>query len=312
MPSGFRAVSAAAIAVSIQMSDMPAGAETAPVGWQVLGTGWLATNDAIGDGEDRWRSAGVSLGIVTGPGWDGHLPDTPGEILEYRFLAEVIAPSNLVTPDPADRRYAGVLSAGLHSHFALGRSEARFGADLVAVGPQTGMAALHEGLHDLFGLGAIDPDAHRLENAVHPTVSAELGLPVPLGRQTVLRPFADARHGDETFLRVGADLTVGAATAGGLWLRDPVTGHRVAAIRGAGAQGLYGTLGADIAALGNSEWLPEGGAAVADDSRTRLRVGLGYAGVRAEGFYGLTWLSPEFEGQGEGQVVGSVTLKLQF
>ena len=312
MPAGFRAVSAAAIAILIQMIDAPAGAETAQGGWQVLGTGWLATNDAIGDGADRWRSAGLGLGIVTGPGWAGHLPDRPGEILEYRFLTEVIAPANLVAPDPADRRYAGVLSAGLHSHFALGRSEARIGADLAAVGPQTGVAALHEGLHDLFGLGAINPDAHRLENAVHPTVSAELGLPVTLGGQAVLRPFADARHGDETFLRVGADLTLGACGADGRGLRDTITGHRVAAIRGAGAGGIYGTFGADVAALAGSAWLPEGGAAVASDSRTRLRAGLGYAGDRAEGFYGLTWLSREFEGQGEGQVVGSVTVKLRF
>lgn len=313
MPSGSSAARTAAFLLFCLVLTKPALAEPAPARSEVLGHGWMLSNDAIGDGQDRWRSVGLSYGAVTGPGWSGRLPTRAGEILEYRFLTEVIAPANLVAPDPADRRYAGILSAGLHSHFALGQAEARIGADLVAVGPQTGIARLHEGLHDIFGLDAIDPDAHRLEDAVHPTLSAEIGWPVALGGGVLLRPFADARYGDEDFLRVGADLALGAVDGQALWLRDPITGQRhVAVASGGGRQGMFVTLGADVAAVAGSEWLPEGGAAVARDSRTRLRAGLGYAGNRMDGFYGLTWLSEEFEGQDDGQVVGSVTLKLRF
>jgi len=313
MPSGSSAVRAAAVLLCNLVLTTAALAEPEPPRSQVLGRGWMLGNDALGDGQDRWRSVGFSHSAVTGPGWTGHLPERAGEILEYRFLAEVIAPANLVAPDPADRRYAGILSAGLHSHFALGRAEARIGADLVAVGPQTGIARLHEGLHDILGLDAIDPDAHRLEDAVYPTLSAEIGWPVALAGGVLLRPFVDARHGDEDFLRVGADLALGAVDGQALWLRDPVTGQRHVAVgSGGGRQGLFATLGADVAAVAGSEWLPEGGAAVARDGRTRLRAGLGYAGHRVDGFYGLTWLSEEFEGQDDGQLVGSVTLKLRF
>lgn len=318
MPSGNRSGLTAAV-FSILLANAAlfgvAGAghaEAADTRFRVLGQGWLATNDSLGDGQDRWRSVGVAYGAITGAEWAGRLPDRPGQILEYRFLGEVIAPSNLVTPDPADRRYAGVLSAGLHSHFALGATEARIGADLVAVGPQTGVARLHEGLHDLLGLGPINPEAHRLENAVHPTLSAEIGRPLALGPRAVLRPFADLRYGDEDFLRVGADLALGAVDPGALWLRDTITGHRFVGIRGGAARGFYLAAGADVATVAHSEWLPKGGTAVASDIRTRARIGLGYAGNRGDAFYGLTWLSKEFEGQDEGQIVGSVTLRLRF
>lgn len=312
MPLGRRAGLSAAVLFTCLFLSGPGLAEPADAGFRLLGQGWLATNDSIGDGKDRWRSVSVTHGAIAGAEWMGRLPDRPGQILEYRFRTEVIAPANLVAPDPADRRYAGVLSAGLHSHFALGRAEARIGADLVAVGPQTGVARLHEGLHELFGLGEINPDAQRLENAVHPTLSAEIGLPLALGARGMLRPFADLRHGDEDLLRLGFDLALGAVDDGALWLRDPVTGQRFVGIRGDAARGFYLSAGADVAAVASSAWLPEGGAAVARDSRARARLGLGYAGTRGDAFYGLTWLSKEFEGQDEGQVVGSVTLRLRF
>lgn len=268
-------------------------------------TAWLVTNDALGDGRDRWRSASVYL---------GHLVPLPGsdDWLEHRVLAELIAPANLVRPDPRDRRHAGILSVGLHRHLALARAELRLGADLVAVGPSTGLGRLQEAAHDLLGQRGIDTGLHRLPDRLLPTLSAEAGLPVALGPAAELRPFAELRLGDEHLLRIGADLSLGLSPGGAPRLRDPVTGHRLVAQPLPGAGRPYLLLGADLAAVARSAWLPAGGGADARDRRLRLRAGLGWQGPRLSAFYGLTWLSPEVERQGEGQLLGSVRLRWKF
>jgi hypothetical protein len=46
--------------------------------------------------------------------------------------------------------------------------------------------------------------------------------------------------------------------------------------------------------------------------RERLRAGVGWRGERLDAFYGLTYLSPEFEGQDEGQVLGSAHVNFRF
>jgi hypothetical protein len=194
----------------------------------------------------------------------------------------------------------------------MGRAEVRLGGDLVAVGPRTGVAGLHEAAHDLFGLSPIRPGVHRLDNALHPTLSAEIGRSWPLGPGATVRPFAEFRLGDEDLARIGADLALGAADEGALWLRDPVTGQRHVGVRGKAGPGVYATLGGDIAAVAESAWLPADGAAVPRDRRARLRAGIGYRARRTDGFVGLTWLSEEFEGQATPQLVGSVTLRLRF
>ena len=47
-------------------------------------------------------------------------------------------------------------------------------------------------------------------------------------------------------------------------------------------------------------------------TRSRLRAGFHWDTGRARGFYGLTWLGPEFTGQRTGQLVGSVRLNIDF
>ncbi len=88
---------------------------------QVLGWGRFVSNDATGDGQDRWRTGSYSLSLLRGPEWSGALPAQPGVILEYRLRAEAIAPESLTKANPADRPYVGALSFGLHSHFDVTR-----------------------------------------------------------------------------------------------------------------------------------------------------------------------------------------------
>lgn len=278
----------------------------------VLGHGRLFSNDLIGDGRDRWRSGAYVVSRVTGPRWSGALPATLGEIREIRLRSEVIQPASLTAPAATDRRYVGMLSAGLHTHFALGRAEASLGADLVVTGPQTGVGRFQKAIHKAFDLPVPNVLANQIGNKVHPTVLAEIGLPLRLSDRATLRPFAEAQAGVETFARIGADLVIGDFGKGALMLRDVATGQRYRAVRGEEAGGFSLVLGADMAHVARSAYLPSGGGATLSDSRSRLRLGLHWQGRRSELFYGLTRLGREFDQQPGGQTMGSLRLRLRF
>ena len=70
-------------------------------------------------------------------------------------------------------------------------------------------------------------------------------------------------------------------------------------------------LGADLAHVFESGYLPAGGVAL-EPQRQRLRAGLHWQGEAAAIFYGLTYISPEFAGQPEGQLLGSLNVSLKF
>ena len=77
-----------------------------------LGWGRLFTNDALGDGRDRWRTGSYTVSRIKGISWSGELPTTPGEIVEFRFRADTIAPASLTDPDkgnPIHRRFCDEL-----------------------------------------------------------------------------------------------------------------------------------------------------------------------------------------------------------
>jgi len=109
---------------------------------------------------------------------------------------------------------------------------------------------------------------------------------------------------------VGADLTVGSFGKGAVMVRDGVTGQRYRAAASTLAPGLSVVAGGDVTRVFSSVLLNDGPAPEA--TRTRLRAGLHWQGARASAFYGVTWLSPEFQGQDEGQTLGSVTFNLRF
>jgi len=278
-----------------------------------LGIGRMFTNDYLGDGEDRWRTGGYQMSILRGPMWDGMLPTQPGSLLEFRLRSEIIAPSELSTPPAWDRRYAGVLSFGLHTHFALGTAEAVAGLDLVAMGPKTGVGSVHDWLHEQVSAPAVSVVDDQIGNRIVPTLSGELGKTFPLGSHAELRPFAEARVGDETLVRVGADLSFGQIERGALWSRDTVTGHRYVSISGNSEPGASFVLGGDAAYVADSVYLNGGGNdPEPEENRFRVRAGMQVRGERMGLFYGATWLSEEFEGQPEGQVLGSMRFRMNF
>jgi hypothetical protein len=277
-----------------------------------LGWGRLFANDALGDGRDRWRTGSYTVSRIRGTSWSGDLPATPGEILEFRMRADTIAPASLTDPAPADRRYAGALSFGLHTHFAWQGAEVSLGADLVFTGPQTGLGSFQSGIHDLLGLPKPLVLDDQIGDAVYPGLVAEVGRSFDFGDNMRVRPFIEARSGVESLLRVGGDLVIGQFGRGDLMLRDVATGLCYRGAQGNPTQGVSLVLGADTARVFDSALLPAGGAVTMSEQRDRLRAGVNWQGKRTSVFYGVTYLSPEFEEQDEGQVLGAINLSLRF
>lgn len=279
-----------------------------------LGWGRMFTNDQIGDGKDRWRTGSYTVSRVRGPSWQGHVAHGFGDILELRGHAGVIAPANLTTPAANDRRYAGVLSFGLNTHFGWQRAEIDLGAELALTGPRSGIGSFQKWFHNQAGM--VPPSAAVLDgqigNRLHPGLNAEIGRSFALGDVMHLRPFAEARLGVESLVRMGGDITIGRFGQDGLLLRDVTTGQRYRGIEGTRFEGMSLTLGGDVAHVFDSALLPSGGTVTAEKDRYRLRAGLHWQGKRASTFYGVSYLSREFVQQPEGQLVGSLSLNLRF
>jgi len=277
-----------------------------------LGYGRLVNNDFIGDFRDRWQTGSISSSRVWGRDWEGRPPATFGDLLELRLSAQLIGPDDLRNPAPADRPYANALSAGLHTHFTRGGLEFATGVDIVATGEQTGLTWLHDQLHDLLGQTQTSAAtrAAAIGDGFHPTAVLEMGREYDLGGAR-MRPFLEGRAGVETLARAGVDVTIGSLTQGELLVREPITGQRYRTVRG-NAEGHAFILGADVAAVEDSVFLPGGTQAAPTDTRTRVRAGWHWQTKRGGGFYGVTWLGKEFKGQPSGQVVGSLRLDYSF
>lgn len=281
---------------------------------ETLGRGSIFTNDFLGDNEDRWRSGSYAYSIMRGPSGTNARPAAPGVLLEYRLRSEIIAPSALNGAGEADRAYAGTLSAGIHTHFARGGADISAGIDVVATGPQTGVLDLQDSFHDL--VGAPTPSTfvedNQIENGFYPTALAELSYRIPVGAASTLRPFVEAQYGIEDFVRVGADLLIGETLQSDLWLRDSASGQLYSGIQ-SGQPGTGFVLGADYAAIGDSDYFPASFGTVALKERWRARAGVHWRLSDAGSyFYGVTYLSEEYAGQDGGQVVGSLNLNFNF
>ncbi len=275
-----------------------------------LGWGRLFNNDTLGDTQDRWQTGSYTISRLRGVSWNGRLPSRPGEILELRLSGRAIAPQSLMSPAPLDRRYAGIITVGLHTHFDLRGWDTSLGADLVLTGPKTGISSFQKTVHQALGLPKPTVFGNQIADGVHPTLVVETGRSMDLFGAVTLRPFLEAQAGAEDFVRVGGDVMLGGFGAGALMLRDPVTGQRYQGIAGPRTPGYSYTVGGDVARVFDSVYLPDGGAAVLSDNRTRLRAGVNWQGASSQVFYGVTYLGREFEAQPQGQFVGSVNLRL--
>lgn len=302
-----RKIAAACLALLLMVQDADAQPR------ERIGYGRLITNDYLGDGEDRWRSGSFASSRIWGRGWGGALPHQPGEVLELRLGAEIVTPENLRGRASGDRPYAGLLSAGLHTHFTRGGADIALGADLVFVGPQTRLDQLQGAFHDLVNVhrASAMTRAEQVANAVYPTLVAEAARDVFLGSNVTLRPFLEARAGIETLVRAGMDVTIGQMGQGELLVRDGVSGHRYRTMPLDNGRASF-VLGADLASVHDSGLLPSSSGVQARDTRGRLRAGVHFQGGPATVFYGVTYLGKEFTGQDEAQIIGSLRIDINF
>lgn len=278
-----------------------------------IGYGLMFSNDLLGDGKDRWRTGSLTSSRIYGQDWQGQAPAGFGELLELRLQGQILAPADLVVVNPADRPWAGALTVELNSHMQRRGTEISLGGGLAILGPQTQLDEVQGWLHDL--ASAPQPsDAvlnGQIGNTVRPVISAEVGHELMLSSRAALRPFVEARAGDETYLRAGVDFTYGQLARGGLLIRETVTGQRYRTMTGE-ATGLTLTAGADIAYVSESVFLPETSGYSLENNRHRARLGLRWQGQRASAFYGLSYLGKEFSSQSEGQVIGALQVQLRF
>ena len=280
-------------------------------GRQSLGMARVFTNDTIADRQDRWRSGGYGISAFRGAEWFGALPSQPFEIMEYRLRGEVMAPDNLARPAPGDRLYAGSLWLGAHTHLGWQGLDLTAGADLVVTGEQSGVRRLQSQIHDWFSMPRMDVEGFQVANGVYLHGTVEMAKAVTLSWGE-LRPFAELQAGVENMARAGVDLTVGSLGQAGLRSRDPITGQRIAGIVDAEASGWSFLIGGDVAHVDSSIFLPESRGYMVEPTRQRLRLGANYAVGTSNFFYGVTYMSEEFVGQPEGQLVGSLSLNLRF
>jgi Outer membrane protein LpxR len=283
-----------------------------------LGLGRLFTNDALGDGQDRWQTGGYVASWMRGGAGTVSLPERFGELMEYRFSTRIIAPEDLSTPAPGDRRYAGIMSFGAYTHFTRGGFDFTAGSEVVVVGPATGLDAFQADVHDIFGIAGPSAAVRgaQIGTALYPALSFEVARPIALDvggvGGAVLRPFVQMRGGDETYARIGADLLFGPNFTSGVLARDETTGLVYQTIGRVPGQGLSFLLGADTAKVLSSAWLPASGGYTLTPMRNRVRAGMSWQGETVGLFYGATWLGPEFSAQPAGQVVGSMQMRIRF
>lgn len=279
---------------------------------ELLGVGRLFSNDYLGDGRDRYQSGSYVRSYVRGPAdWDGTAQDF-GTIREYRMRSAIIA-SDGIGAAPGDRPYAGVLSFGVHSHFGQDTFRGTVGVDVTGVGPQTGVSRFQERAHDQLGLAQVRFTDSQLENAFHLGLTAEAAENVQLSRHITARPFAELQIGPEDIARFGADVVLGRDIASDILIRDVATGHLYRGTESPENAGFSWVIGADLAAVADSVYLPEDRNVTATDRRGRVRAGMHWQSESdTTVFYGLSYLTPEFEGQPEGQLIGSLKLNFNF
>ena len=278
-----------------------------------LGYGRLINNDYIGDFRDRGQTGSYVSSRIYGKSWDGARPSGIGEIIEFRFQADIKSPEDLTTPSATDRPYAGSLSLGLHTHYETSGFEIAMGAELVATGSQTGLDGLQSALHN--GLGIAPPSQTTLNgqigNRFFPGMIVEIGKPISLGSRTNIRPFIEGRGGVESLMRVGVDFEIGALLQDELMVRDGITGQRYRTMN-VDASGVAFVLGFDTARVGESAYLPAANGLTLTDRRDRARAGIHWQRNKSHGFFGVTYLGREFTTQTSAQLVGSIRLALKF
>ena len=297
------------VALSVCMSAVTAAyaeAQDVTDRYQYIGSARLFSNDAFGDGRDRWRTGSYRASF-------GFVPPTSSRIakffrmIEFRGGAEVVTPEKLSTSIDSDRRYAGILNLGVRGHAVMAQDTyVTSGLDVYVVGPQTNLYRIQEAIHRALGMPYSERAAElQIEDKVYLAVNNEFARTYDLGRASA-RPFIETHIGMETYVRGGLDLTIGDWPADRLVTRDITTGHLLPFVQN--AQRVTVTMGVDWAHVVESRLLGD----IVRQDRFRARFGINAHEKESRLFFGMAYLGPEAIDQGNGQLVGSVSFNFSF
>lgn len=281
--------------------------------FRLLGHASVFNNDYFGDGNDRWRTGSSSHAHFFGEPWDGSLKEAG--IYEFRLRGEVVAPTDASKPPTVgERPFVGMIAIGGAKLFRSHSFDMRLGAELAIIGPQTGVSDFVADAHEFLGFKHPRAADGELPNDLAPTASFEISRTFhrTVERPFELRPFAEAQIGVETYGRIGFDAFFARGVTGDLLSRDVVSGQMMTVITRQDAGSLTPMIGADIAYVWDSAYLPRSSGLTHKRYRMRLRSGLRRVGAAQDLFFGMSWLSPEYEGQAGGQVLGSFSIDHHF
>lgn len=331
---------AAFAALFLTATSMPKGAEGSSV---LDGYRWLSENDEIlregiiwndrlGDGKDRYKSGGLTHGLVIperriggAPWFDGHHSS-----LELQARGFVATPDNTSTIPAANDRpfvqYAGIGAylRTIERPGAVGRRltrsvENRLGMELGYQGDPLPFFELQDLLH---AGGSTRPASMTLDGEA--LINFEARQTWRFHQQLrdtdlEIAPFLQASAGmRENSLRVGGDIIYGSSLEGRLWNNDLAVGAMIPG----GSSPRPGPnwtvwLGGDVGYVASDAFLDGGfsgdGLSVPREEVTgRIRAGIMLEVDDIALGYSLTWLSEEFENQAHSQVIGALTIKYRF
>ncbi len=268
------------------------------------------SNDFIGDGHDRWRSASYQGSLFY-----GLAGSNVADRLEVRARAEIVSPWTRAKQPGVDRPYVTAMGIGLYGHRQFGGLQTSAGAEVLHVGSDTPLADLQAAAHsslDLensFELGGEEQEV--AESEVVFGFSTEIAYQLMLGDNAAIRPFVLLSGGAEQVGTVGADFLIGDIASQDIWARDVTTG-RLTSPYADQAEGISFIAGWDTSMVESSYLISDASSAVLLPERSRVRAGVQFNGPMGDIFFGQAWLSEEFEGQVEGQQVGMLSISFIF
>ncbi|MGD1923694.1 MAG: lipid A-modifier LpxR family protein [Paracoccaceae bacterium] len=290
-------------------------------------------NDRIGDGQDRYKTGGMTQSWV--------FPETlflderliPGSVSAFELQGRGF----IATPDNtqagggvSDRPFVQYVGVGAYLRSwdrpdridatTTGVLETRAGVEVGWQGEPLPLFEIQEALHDDTQV------ALSSANTVDGEFLVNLELEGVYRRQSSTRyldldiaPFVRVSTGmRENSIRGGMDVIIGSSLAARTWNREPAIG---ALLPGGSQQrgGFHWALwiGGDVGYIASDVFLDGGftadGPDVArEELTTRFRAGLMLEYDPFAIVYSINWLSPEFDLQPEGQLIGAVSLKYRF
>lgn len=296
----------------------------------ILGEGMI-WNDRLGDGQDRYKTGGMTQSWLLPESVfsDGNWIDGHAAAIEFQGRGFIVTPNNTSNPAANDRPFAQYVGVGAYLRtFGAPKNygadttlsvEHRAGIEVGLVGEPLPLFELQEALHGN-GIGRNSANTLDTEVLVNAEVKRTYRWHTDLdATELEVAPYAQGSFGmRENSARIGADLITGSSLKARTWNHEPAIGALIAG-GSAPRDGIHWAswVGGDIGYIASDAFL-DGGFNGSGPSTARTEVTARVrAGIMVEyndfaASYSLAWLSPEFEAQPEGQLVGGFQIKYRF